>query len=283
MRLALCNEVIRDLEFARQCELAAALGYDGIELAPFTISDTPNHLPAARVTELRRSAADAGLKISGLHWLLIRPEGLSLTSADSSTRAKTLDVMRRLVDLCAELGGVYLVHGSPAQRQLPADDPAQARAWVEAAFCVAGEAAGAAGVTYCVEPLAPRLTNCFNTVAEAAEFVARAGIDGLRTMLDTSAARLGEADPPDVLLKRWLPSGLIAHVHLNDANQRGPGQGDDPFAPTLRILRDHGWAGWIGIEPFDYVPDGPTCAARAIGFVRGIEESLLFSPNPSRR
>jgi sugar phosphate isomerase/epimerase len=283
MRLALCNEVVRDLEFSRQCSLAASLGYDGIELAPFTISETPDRLPAARIVELRRCATDAGLKISGLHWLLIRPEGLSLTSADASTRAKTIDVMRRLVDLCAELGGAYLVHGSPAQRQLPADDPAGARGWVEAAFCAAGEAAATAGVTYCVEPLAPRLTNCFNSVAEAAEFVGRAGIPSLRTMLDTSAARLGEADPPDVLLKRWLPSGLIAHIHLNDANQRGPGQGDDPFAPTLRILRNHDYAGWIGIEPFEYVPDGPTCAARAIGFVRGLEESLLFYPNMSRR
>jgi sugar phosphate isomerase/epimerase len=67
---------------------------------------------------------------------------------------------------------------------------------------------------------------------------------------------------------------LIAHVHLNDSNQRGPGQGADRFAPTLRVLHAHGWNGWIGLEPFEYVPDGPTCAARAIGFVRGIEESF---------
>jgi D-psicose/D-tagatose/L-ribulose 3-epimerase len=28
------------------------------------------------------------------------------------------------------------------------------------------------------------------------------------------------------------------------------------------------------MEPFDYVPDGPTCAARAIGYVTGILEAL---------
>lgn len=274
MRLALCNEVVRTLEFPAQCALAAALGYDGVELAPFTVSDTPDRMPASQIAALRRAADDAGIPISGLHWLLIKPDGLSLTSEDAAVRTRTIEVMRRLVGLCAELGGRYLVHGSPAQRMLPATNASTARGWVEDAFRAAGEAAAAAGVTYCVEPLAPRLTNCFNTVAEAAEFVGRAGLPALRTMLDTSAARLGETQPPEDLLAQWLPSGLIAHVHFNDANQRGPGQGKDRFAPALRILHSNAWNGWIGIEPFEYVPDGQNCAARAIGYVRGIEETL---------
>ena len=274
LRMALCNEVVRELEFPRQCALAAALGYDGIELAPFTLSDTPHKLPVSTIALVRRAASDAGIVVSGLHWLLIKPDGLSLTSADAAVRADTLDVMRRLVDLCAAVEGTYLVHGSPAQRRLPADGAATARAWVEEALMRAGEAAGKAGVTYCVEPLAPRLTNCFTSVAEAAEFVARAGLPALRAMLDNSAATLGEAEAPDMLLDRWLPTGLIAHVHVNDANQRGPGQGADRFAPMVRALRRHGYAGWVGVEPFEYVPDGPAAAACAIGYMRGIEEAL---------
>jgi D-psicose/D-tagatose/L-ribulose 3-epimerase len=274
LRVALCNEVLREYEFPRQCALAAGLGYDGIELAPFTLSDTPHKLAPAAISVARRAAADAGIAISGLHWLLIKPEGLSLTSDDAALRATTRDVMRRLIDLCAELGGAYLVHGSPAQRQLPANNAAQARAWVEDAFAAAGDAAAQAGVTYCIEALAPRLTNCFNSVAEAAELVRRLGLPALRTMLDSAAATLSEAEAPAALLTRWLPSGLIAHVHLNDANQRGPGQGPDRFAPVLQALMQAEYAGWIGIEPFEYVPDGATCAARAIGYVRGLEEAL---------
>ena len=38
MRISLCNEVIGELPFARQCELAAALGYDGLEIAPITLA-----------------------------------------------------------------------------------------------------------------------------------------------------------------------------------------------------------------------------------------------------
>ena len=39
MKLSLCNEVIRELSFERQCALAASLGYRGLELAPFTFGD----------------------------------------------------------------------------------------------------------------------------------------------------------------------------------------------------------------------------------------------------
>jgi sugar phosphate isomerase/epimerase len=272
-RIALCNEVLRDMDFAAQCRYAAALGYDGIELAPFTLSDTPHLLRPAEIAATRRMAGDAGLAIAGLHWLLIRPEGLSLTSPDAAVRQRTTEIMCRLADLCAELGGAYLVHGSPAQRRLP-EDSAAARGWAMDAFAQAGAAAAKAGVTYCLEPLSRHETNFINTIAEAAAVVQAIGSPGLRTMLDVSAAGLTEAIAPDALLDQFLPTGLIAHVQVNDRNRRGPGQGADRFAPVLRALHRGAYAGWIGVEPFDYVPDGPGSAARAIGYLRGVEDAL---------
>ncbi len=46
------------------------------------------------------------------------------------------------------------------------------------------------------------------------------------------------------------------------------------YAPLLRALVRHGYAGDIAVEPFDYVPDGPGAAARAIGYIKGILEAL---------
>ena len=273
-RVALCNEVLRELDFARQCALAAQLGYDGLEIAPFTLGDTPHLLPATRIAELRRIADDAGIVVSGLHWLLIRPEGLSLTDPDRTVRLRTIDVMCRLVALCAELGGEYLVHGSPAQRRLPEVGAAQARGWVLDAFRLAADAAAAAGLRYCLEPLSRNETNFVNTIAEAAGVIEAIGRPGLCTMLDASAATRDDVEAPAMLVERWLPSGLIGHVHLNDTTRRGPGQGHTPIAPIMRALADGGYPYWIGIEPFEYVPDGPASAARAIGYVRGIEAVL---------
>jgi len=38
-------------------------------------------------------------------------------------------------------------------------------------------------------------------------------------------------------------------------------------------LQRQGYAGWLAMEPFDYQPDGPGCAAHSIGYVRGLLEA----------
>jgi D-psicose/D-tagatose/L-ribulose 3-epimerase len=213
MILSLCNEVIRELDFAAQCALAKGLGYDGLEIAPFTLSERPDRLAAARRAELRRIAEDHGLAITGLHYLLLAPPGLSITSPDAAVRARTTDVMRGLIGLCADLGGRVLVHGSPAQRRVAeGQSPDEALRNAEACFAAIAGDAEAAGVTYCIEALAPPEAELINTVAEAAAIVDRTGSAAVRTMIDTCAAGRGERAPVPELIEHWLPTGKIAHV-----------------------------------------------------------------------
>lgn len=275
MRIALCNEVIAHLDFPRQCALAASLGYDGLEVAPFTLGDESHLLGAGARSQIRRAASEAGVALTSLHWLLVNPAGLSITSGDPAVRAHTLDVMRRLIGLGADLGCAVMVHGSPAQRRLPdGAETAAARARGIDAFAGIAEDAARAGIIYCVEPLAPNETNFVNSIAEAAEIVNSIGNPALRTMIDCSAAGQSEGEPVAALIDRWLPTGLLAHIQVNDRNRRGPGQGGDRFAPVFAALRRNGYGGTVAIEPFEYVPDGPASAARAIGYVRGILEAL---------
>lgn len=263
------------MEFAAQSTYAAALGYDGLEVAPYTLGEAPHRLPPAERARLRRVATDAGVAITGLHWLLVAPPGLSITSPDAGVRARTVDVIRGLVDLCADLGGRYLVHGSPTQRAVAdGDDMAAALGRARECWVAAAEAAGAAGVIYCIEPLSRKVTRVVNTVEEAVTVVREVGHPALRAMLDTSAAATTEREPVAAVLDRWLPTGLLGHVQLNDRNRRGPGQGEDRFAPVLAALLRHAYAGDVGVEPFDYHPSGPAAAARAIGYVRGLLEAL---------
>ena len=188
-RIALCNEVIREMSLADQCAFAAAVGYEGIELAPFTVCAEPAALSAGERADLRRTASDAGLAITSLHWLLVTPKGLSLTDPDADVRARTIAAMTALCDLAADLGAPVLVHGSPQQRRLPDEgDTAAAQAFTREAFAAAARAAEKAGVTYCVEPLAPPANNNIETLARAAALVDAIASPHLRTMLDTSAA-----------------------------------------------------------------------------------------------
>jgi D-psicose/D-tagatose/L-ribulose 3-epimerase len=275
VKIALCNEVIAELPFERQCALAKQLGYDGLEIAPMTLGDEPHLLSSLQRSELRTIAADAGIEITGLHYLLRAPEGLSITSADNAVRARTVAVMRKLCALAIDLGARILVHGSPQQRTLETGDEAGGRARAAECFAAVAGTAETAGVTYCIEPLSPDQTPFVNTVAEAAAIVREIGSPAVKTMVDcSSAARGGESETIPDLLCKWLPSGLIAHVHFNDPNRRGPGEGALAFAPILGALRAGGYAGMAAVEPFIYEPDGPGCAARAIGYVRGVLEAL---------
>ena len=113
---------------------------------------------------------------------------------------------------------------------------------------------------------------------EAATIVRAIANPALRTMVDCAAAARGEPQAIPELLRHWLPTGLIAHVHLNDPNRRGPGEGPLAFAPILRTLADGSYAGMAAVEPFIYEPDGPACAARAIGYVRGLLEASTRHP-----
>jgi len=275
MRIALCNEVLAHLPLERQCELAAALGYDGLEIAPFTLGAAPHQLQAREIARVRRTVESFGLVVTGLHWLLVAPPGLSVTDPDAGTRARTRDVVARLIALCAGLGGSVLVHGSPKQRQIAAGEShATALARLRDFLADAARAAEAHGVVYCIEPLGRAETALVNTVAEAAALVREIDRPSLRTMIDTSAAGASETQSVPELIDQWLPTGVIGHVQVNDPNRRAPGQGAMRFAPIFAALARHGWNRTVAVEPFDYVPDGAGAAAFAAGYLRGIRESL---------
>lgn len=277
MKLSLCNEVLAPWPWRRQCDVAAALGYAGLELAPYTVEpEAPHRLSSRRIKALRKTAADAGVAVSGLHWLLLAPKGLSITAADKARRARTLEVMHGLVELCAELGGDVLVHGSPAQRRLPKGKGAETarQRGIEALSAVA-ETATKCGVTYCIEPLAPPAANFVTSLAEAAAIVDQVASPGLRTMIDCCAVANTPGEPPvPELIARYLRSGHMAHIQLNDGNRRGPGQGTDDFASILRALRRYRYDGWMAVEPLVYRPDGPTTAAFSAGYIKGLLAGL---------
>jgi sugar phosphate isomerase/epimerase len=273
LTINLCTEVVRELDFRGQCAFARAAGYDGLEVAPFTLAADPTALSDRKVAEFRRIAESEGIAIAGLHWLLAEPAGLSITSPDAAVARTTREAGRRLVDLCTGLGGTYLVHGSPGQRQIEPGHEKECRDQAFAYFVAVADAAVAAGVRYVVEPLARVDTGLVNTLDEALDLIARIGSPALATMVDCYAASANDEDIP-ALLDRWLPTGAIFHVHFNDDDRRGPGQGKIDFAAILKVLKSHGYSGSTAVEPVVYVPDGPGSAARAIGYLRGLEAAI---------
>ena len=76
MLISLCNEVLGQVSLARQCELAAAMGYHGLEMAPYTLCSDGQPLDAIDTAAVREVVGSDGLVVTGLHWLLVTPEGI---------------------------------------------------------------------------------------------------------------------------------------------------------------------------------------------------------------
>ena len=118
IRLGICNELFEGWEFDKVCRTVKRLGYEGIEIAPFTLAPRITDLTAARRREIRTMVEDSGLATIGLHWLLARTEGFYLTSPDPVVRERTGDYLIELAEATRDLGGTLMVFGSPKQRDL---------------------------------------------------------------------------------------------------------------------------------------------------------------------
>lgn len=267
----LCNEMLADEghDLAAQARIAHALGYCGLELAPSTLGPAPHAMDAAAAADIRRTIEAEGLRVTGLHWLLAGYPDASIT--DPARQAATRDILLGLIDLCAALGGRVLVHGSPRQRRRPAGmDDGALLAHLAAFFAPVAAHAAARGVIYCIEPLSRAETDVINTVAEAAALVDAVANPAFRTMIDISAA--GQMEPPVAdLIARWVPGGMIGHIHANDTNRGAPGMGGDPFPGIVAALCAAGWPHPVGVEPFRTLIDATVTAATGIATLRACE------------
>jgi len=266
MRFAICNETFQGLPWKEACHGAAAAGYEGIEIAPFTLAEDCRSLTGADRARIRRTAAEHGLDIVGLHWLLVSPRGLSATSDDDSVRRATALYLVALADLCGDLGGRIMVLGSPAQRRIP---PGCTRERAEDRLLEtvrpALDRAAARGVLLCLEPLPPPEADLLLTLDDARRLLERLDHPAARTIFDVKSAS-AEGAPLHSLIRAH--ASRIAHVHANDANRRGPGFGCTDFRPILGALRDIGYGGWVSVEVFDYTPDATTIAVESLRHLR---------------
>ncbi len=266
MKFGICNETYQGWDFARTCADVAASGYSGIEIAPFTLKDDPRELSEGQAAEFGRIARDAGLEVIGLHWLLVKPAGMNLTTPDDAVRQATVAFAQHLSRLCAAMGGTIMVWGSPKQRNIGSEDqrPNAARRAADAIRQVC-DVAGPLGVTIAMEPLTTAETNFLTTAEEAIAFIRSVDHPACRLHLDVKAMS-GESKPIPRIISESRE--YLAHFHANDPNLRGPGFGDVKFEPIAAALKEAGYGGYVSVEVFDYTPDPQTIARKSIEYLR---------------
>ena len=266
MKFAICNEFCENWELARVFELAKSNGYQGVEVAPFTIRDDSRDISSGERREIVRQAADAGIEIVGLHWLLVSPAGLYINHHDQAIRQSTIDYLRALVHLCADFGGSKLVFGSPKQRSvLPELTPAQAWDFARDAFVSVLPDAADRGVDLCIEPL-PRIDTDYITTAAAGMRLCQE-IDHPRFRLHLDVRAMSdEGRPLDEIIREC--KGWVGHVHANDPNMGYPGSGSADFGPVFRALADIDYDEWVSVEVFDFTPGAEQIASASMEYMR---------------
>jgi D-psicose/D-tagatose/L-ribulose 3-epimerase len=250
-RFSVCNEVFENTPFEKTCRTVRALGYAGIEIAPFTLAEFPNTISSRDRAGYRRVMEEEGLAFAGLHWLMVSPKGLHVTTPDMALRARSWDHIRHLIDLCADLGdGGVMVFGSPNQRNTTGG---MTRERAKAVFTEElGRVAPHAeerGVRILVEALPAGQSDVINTLAEAVDIVKEIDSPAVRTMFDTHNA-VDEAVPHTELIRRYFE--YIAHVHVNEMDGREPGTGNYDFGEILSTLWELKYKGWVSLEAFDF-------------------------------
>lgn len=268
MKYAICNELFENWPWEEVCRTVAAIGYTGLEVAPFTLAPLVTAISAAERQQYRRQAAEAGLAIIGLHWLLAKTTGFHLNSADPAVRRRTAEYLTSLVHCCADLGGELLVFGSPAARKIPSgatfDDALE---YAADTIRQTTPALAERAIRFCIEPLAPTETDFLQTAAEAERLRRLVDHPNVCLHLDVKAMS-SESEPIPTLIHRHAP--WTGHFHANDPNLRGPGMGKVDFVPIFHALEAVGYAGWVSVEVFDFTPDPVTIARESLDYMRAV-------------
>ena len=274
IRFSICNELFAAdpdpasprWPLADQLRFAADVGYDAVELAPFTLAPSIDALAVERRREIARLVREHGLAVAGLHWLLVGPSGLHVNSPDPAVRARTVAYLEELIRACADLGGEVLVFGSPRQRWvLPDLAYEEATRLALDTFAACAREAERRGVTFCLEPLPAPEANFLTTAAEAISLVRQIASPSLRMILDVKSMASEDRPMPE-LIREAAP--YLAHFHANDANRRGPGFGAVDFRPIFAALAEIGYSGFVSVEVFDYSPSPEVVARESLRYLR---------------
>jgi sugar phosphate isomerase/epimerase len=266
VKFAICNEIFQGWKIDDTLAYAAKVGYDAVEIAPFTLAKYVTDIPASERQRIRDAAGRAGIAISGIHWVLVQAEGMYLTHPDAAVRQKTSRYFCELVDFCADLGGNIIVVGSPKQRNLMEGvSYQQAWAWATDVFRQPVARAGERRVTICFEPLGPTETNFINTAEEGIRFVKQLGSPHFKIILDVKAMSSDSKPIPQIIRESWPH---FAYFHANDKNLKGPGFGEIDFKPIAAALKEVGYDGYVSVEVFNFDEGPEVIASKCIEYLK---------------
>ncbi len=268
---SICNEMFEKSDFAATCKAIKSAGFAGIEISPFTLAENVDQITPGRRRELADIIRSEGLRFAGLHWLLVTPPGLHVTTADKALREKSWEYVRKVTDLCGDLGKGIMVFGSPKQRGTQGNSVAEATENFKTGLASVAPHAGDRGCTILIEALSSKETNVINTLGEAVKIVREIHHPAIQTMFDFHNTA-DEKEPAESLVRQYFR--YIRHIHVNEMDGRYPGSGSFDFVPAFQALADLKYSRWVSLEVFDFKPSPVEILRSTMIFYQGMEKRL---------
>ncbi len=224
----------------------AALGYSAVEfLATGTLM--PEDAPTQRRQELRRLSQDVGITIAGLNGVL-PATGFNVLVDDQVQRRRGIDQLKRVIDLCSDIGGHIVTVGSPGARNWPEGMPETV--WFPRAVEAFKEwcpHAADQGVLVNLEIVNRFEVNWGRTIDEGLAFLGPVSHPNLGLTIDTFHMNIEEG-PFAAAIARGGPA--IRHVHVADSNRQAPGAGNLNFDLIISSLASINFGGFVSVELF---------------------------------
>lgn len=263
-RYAVCNELFGQMDLARSFAVIRQCGFGGVELAPHTVFGDYTGQMQPGIATIRNALAGEGLAFAGLHWLLVGPEGLHVTSPDDSVWRRSWDHVARLIDLAGELGGGVMVFGSPAQRASGGlSTPTQALARFTDGLLSVADRATEANSRILLEALPSQHTDIINTLEEVRGVLEAMSHPALESVFDFHNVEDEQLEWPD-LIRQY--SSIFTHVHLNEPDGSAPSPESDnlpAYWAAFDALGEAGYDRWVSLEIFT-VPEEPAAVLRGV-------------------
>lgn len=206
-------------------DFVAALGFDGVEIAPRKVFGDPAGVSSEQSRAYRRQLADRGLAISALQGVLFGTSGVHLFASKAS-RQTMAERLQTIAALGGALGAGNCVFGAPMLRDPGALAPAEAFAVASEFFQSLAPHFAQEGLLLCFEAV-PASYGCRFAVAteEAFALVERVDAVGFALLVDTATIFVN-GENPTVIAKL---ASRIGHVHVSEPH----------FAPVGTTGLDH--------------------------------------------
>lgn len=219
---------------------------EGAKAAGYDLLEVPLMNPVTFDSALtKRMLDDAGLAASASLGLT---EATDLSSEDDSIVAAGEELLERVIDRLAEIGGRDLcgvIHSAMRKHEGPATE--RGRANSQAALGRLGAYGQERGVRLSLEVVNRYESNLFNTARGARDFLAGVGHENVGIHLDTYHMNIEESD-------NWQPildtATQLNYAHVGESHRGYLGTGSIEYGPFFRALERIGFDGPVVFESF---------------------------------